>query len=411
MAEETITKPSNSADPQSDLLAQFLNEPSPGDAQKQMKEAGGVPLESQSTDPEPGEQSSEQPVETPKSVRTVSSDPEVPSDILKKQNIQVEDDTPTQEVELDEQVPQEVSQRGKKGVDAWTAAKREAKQFKQQVEELQSKLQSIESETQSNAELEELKKKYEQSEKARQQVEERLGQVDIVYSNEFKNTYDKPIANSYNKSIKILMQAGVDQKSAKALVSRTMTPTNTQDQIMDLVQDFPPAIQGALYQNALEMIEGQKRRNDAIKNWKSTKAALSEEEKRSAEVRMKEIISQNVDSAIETVRNEGSWLYTRSESDEKWNESVAERVEAVKGLMKSATPDVLAKYVAEGLVSQSYRKLYEKQLVESRKLKKELSARERVRPGLGGASFPDDSGPDKSKPLKGDDWLDKTLRN
>lgn len=417
MSNEVISTPSNSADPQGDLLSKFLSEDTPSDAQTQAKQAGGVPVESQPATTEPAEDTQPEPViDRPKTTvktKEAISDKEmaVPQDILKRQKIEVDEEPVAQTQEAEEPVPQEVAQRGKKGVDAWTLAKREAKQYKQKVEELERKLAETEASTQSSKELEDLKSKYEESERNRQAIEDRLGQVDIAYSNTFKDTYDKPISNVFSKSVKLLMQAGVDQKTAKDLVVKTMAIGNTPDTIQEIVQDFPPAIQGALYQNAVDMIEGQKRRAQAIKEWRSTKAAMKEEERRTTEVKMSEIISQNVESAIESIRNEGSWLYTQSDTDDSWNEQVQERIEAVHGLMKTATPDVLAKYVADGIVSKTYRQLYEKQLALNSKLKKQLEGSVRARPGLGGSAFVgDDDSASRNKPVKADDWLDVNLR-
>lgn len=417
MSDEIVSTPSNSADPQGDLLSRFLSDDTPSTAQAQVKQAGGVPVESQPSVSEPVKSNTEPVSAAPVApVKTKEVSPDnmaVPKDILKKQKIEIEEDTIPAQPQQDDQevIPQEVSQRGKKGVDAWTLAKREAKQYKQKVEELERKLAEIETTSQSSKELEELKARYEESEKNRQAIEDRLGQVDIAYSATFKDTYDKPISNTFSKSVKLLMQAGVDQKTAKDIVVKSMAVNNTPDSIQEIVQDFPPAIQGALYQNAVEMIEGQKRRAQAIKEWRSTKAAMKEEERRATEVKMSEVISQNVESAIESVRNEGSWLYTQSETDDNWNEQVKERIDAVHGLMKTATPDVLAKYVADGIVSKTYRQLYEKQLALNSKLKKELEGRVRSRPSIGGGAFlSDDDSASRGKPVKADDWLDMNLR-
>lgn len=421
MSEETvITKTVMSADPQGDLLSKFLSsDDTPAEAQSSVKQAGGVPVELQSNEQEFGYESqtqsteqqptASQPKQPVKTSDAVPKEMSVPQDILKKNKIEtVESDLAEQDFE--EPIPDEVSKRGKKGVDAWTAAKREAKQYRQQVEELTSKIKELETSSASSQELESFKKKFEESEKQRQAVEDRLGQVDIAYSSQFKESYDKPIASLYNKSVKLLMQAGVDQNTAKSVVTKTMAPNNTSESIQDIVQDFPPAIQGALYQNALEMIEGQKRRASAIKDWRSTKASMSEQEQRATEARMLEVVAQNVDSAIDSIRNEGSWLYTLSETDDNWNQQVEERVEAVRGLMKSATPDVMAKYLAEGIASRTYRKMYEKQLSINNRLQKELQSRERVRPGLGGYGDDYSTSEPRNKPLKADDWLDNNLR-
>lgn len=414
---EIISTPSNSADPQMDILSSFLNNEKIPDAQTQAKQSGGVPVESQVSqeaeyeqDSAPAPEPASAPVQ-PVKEKVINNDMSLPQDIIKKQKIEVDEEPVQQQQEqADEPVPKEVAQRGKKGVDAWTAAKREAKQYKQQLDELQQKLKSVEESSGNNQELEELKARIEESEKNRRDLEERLGQVDIVYSNTFKETFDKPINNTFVKSIKLLVNAGVDQKTARDIVTKTIAPDNTQESIQDIIQDFPPAIQGALYQNALDMIEGQKRRAAAIKDWKSTRAAMKEEEKRSIEVKTAEIIAQNVESAIENIRNEGSWLYTKSESDDNWNSQVEERINAVKGLMKTATPDVLAKYVADGIASKTYRQMYEKQLGINSKLKKELTGRVRSRPSLGGFAYSDAStSADKSKPLRADDWLNSNL--
>lgn len=421
MPDILVSTPSNSADPQGDLLNKFLASDTPSTAQQQVRENGGVAIEDSKPEPVPTPDPVPAPpqatkVEAPKPQdKPVSKDAEseVPQDILRKQKIDLGDEPPApapQSAETQEPIPPEVAQRGKKGVDAWTAAKREAKQFKQQAEELSAKLKEMETNSASSKDLEEIKARYEESEKNRIALEERVGQLDIAYSSQFKETYDKPISSVFSKSVKLLMNEGLDQTAARDIVTRAMAPNNTPDQIQEIVQDFPVAIQGALYQNSLEMIEGQKRRMSALKDWKASKAALAEQAEREEEARVSEIISENVDSAIDTIRNEGSWLYHTSDTDEAWNEKVGERVNAVKGILKTATPDILAKYVADGIVSRTYRQLYEKQLAISNKLKRELQMSASTRPGLGGRELADiSSGVDSSKPVKADDWLSENL--
>lgn len=384
----------------SDLLDNLLSDSSsaPPTVQQQSADAGGVPLEMQ-TAPTP------QPTTTPPSLvreaqafTTVeeSSDSDnvaMPEDILPQEIQQktTESDKvdtegykeyapqqvnrPQQQQQLtdaeDEVMPDEVRKSPKRAQDAWTAAKREAKQYKKELDELRQKAQT----PQNTEDIDSLKKQL-------QEAEDRLGQLDITNSTTFKRQYEAPINDIYRESVQSLVKAGHDVEEAQQRVRALINPNTTQEMMAEQLSDLPTLMQGVLYTHANKMRELQSLRSKAIQDWRSTQAAVREEEQRQSESIHKQLLMQNIDSAVDRLRQEGSFLFARSNTDDTWNRAVETRIEATRGIM-SGPPDILAKYVADGVAAKTYRQLFIKERINASKLRQDLANVMGGRPVIG----------------------------
>jgi hypothetical protein len=153
------------------------------------------------------------------------------------------------------------------------------------------------------------------------------------------------------------------------------------------------------------MREGQQQRAAAIKEWKTTRAAMTEQSMRAQEVERAKVMTQSLDTALNNLREEGSWLFAKSETDESWNQKVAERVDVVRGILQTGDATALAKYVADGVASLTYRKLYEDKASEVAKLRRELALSRGSQPGLGGDGAPPPVNPPLEKPMKPEEGI------
>jgi hypothetical protein len=168
-----------------------------------------------------------------------------------------------------------------------------------------------------------------------------------------------------------------------------------------------------VYNLATDISEGQKRRAAAIKDFKSTRAMVEQEERRAFEARQNQMLVSSIDTAVEQLQNEGSWLYKHHSSNQNWNDQVNRRVDAVRGLLTSATTEQLARYVAEGVAASDYRKLYESERATRISLERELRDSALTQPSIGGgrsegAYASEDT--TERKPIDPDNWLDSTFR-
>ena len=327
----------------------------------------------------------------------------VPGDVLPEPEAEVVQPPPPAPPEQEEQEPPELADNPK-ARNAWTKSKQERKQLKSEIETLKAQLEEArKTPPVAPAEIEELRKAA--AEKA--QLEERLGKLDISQSVEFRKQYDLPINTVYQKTLAALIQAGKRPDDAKALIGKIIKPGNDASTIQDLVMDEAPMLQGVLYQNGLEMIELQKRRAGAVQNWKATKSQLREEEQRSAQAALQTQMEGAVSTAIDTLRTEGSWAFKVSATNQKWNAEVEQRVEVAKGILKSAPPEVLAKYVADGVAAKAYREYGVALAAQNRKLRAELTMLTGSRPGLS-SRRPDTPPPPKKLvgPVKPETYLD-----
>jgi hypothetical protein len=158
------------------------------------------------------------------------------------------------------------------------------------------------------------------------------------------------------------------------------------------------------------MKDMQTRRAQAIQEWRNTQSALREEEQRQSEAIHQQVLVENVTGAIDQLRQEGSFLFSRSDTDDNWNKSVETRIQAARGIL-TGPPNVLAKYVADGVAAKTYRQLYLRERASVNKLQQDLKNVMSGRPIVGRDSS---AGPapipaGDRKPRSADSWLEQNL--
>ena len=358
-----------------------------------------------------------------------SDDGGLPEDVARKANIgdilappaaqaatkQAAASTPSDELTP----PPEVAAAGKKGVDAWTAAKREAKEVKRQMDALNQELTELKAKAGQTSttevegmktKMQELEAKLKDAESGRAALENQVGQLDLSKTKAFKDKFDVPLNTKFKQGVQDLSKAGIDAKTAQDLMTRLIDPSRTDEQIQDMLQDLPPLIQGSVYHRVTEMIQGQKQRAAALKDWKATQAAMSEQTQRERETAQSKAMEQSLDTAMDKLREEGSWLFMKSDTNDNWNTQLSERIDAVRGVLQSGDAPTLAKYVADGLAARTYRTLYEAKSKEVNKLVRELEISRGAQPSLGGEGSLAQPVDSTKVPVKEDDWLRKMLR-
>lgn len=269
--------------------------------------------------------------------------------------------------------------REPKQKNAWAKIKAEKKELQQQVKDLQTRLES--NKPPEMQALLEMKKQVEA-------YEERLGQLDITQTRAFQSRFEGPMKDIERKGIALLTRTGKDPSDAEALVSRLLSPGTTPDKLNEMLYDLPHVVSGALFNLVVEHEQIRKTREDAVKNWRDTKAALSQQEARDREIQLAQDVESETVQAVERAVAAGNWLFKPSsgadENAKMWNQGVSERMHAVRGILRTAKPVELAELVVEGLTAKTTRELFMAERARANALLAQLQKIENRMPRLGG---------------------------
>jgi hypothetical protein len=278
--------------------------------------------------------------------------------------------------EDDEPTPEEIASNPKQN-NAWTKIRSEKKELKLKVLSLEQQLAAKKSTEQAGAEASRIA----ELEQQLGQYEERLGQYDVTQTQTFNERYTNPLVSRYNKLVTILSK-GSDQATADKIARQLLDPSVNRD---ELIAGYPITSQAALGATLVEMDDLQAQRDEAIKNWRETKAVLSEQETRQGLSQLNKSIVEDTNKAVEALRMEGNYMYMLSQSDDKWNKGVQERIASLQGLLKSGSKEDMVKLVADGLTARLYREHYEKEHARAEKLASQINAQVKSAPNLGGS--------------------------
>jgi len=279
--------------------------------------------------------------------------------------------------EAEDAVPPEAAAT-EKSRSAWTGVKRENKELKAKLAQLEGKLKSGDPEA--DQKIQALTEQI-------AEYEDKIGRLDLTQSKTFKNKYEGPVNALRNRSVQVLMRyTGRNAEDAQALV-QALERADTND-IQQAISEEPPAVQGALLQNLIEMQEATATRDRALSDWKNTKSAVevSGSKDEEAEV-LRQIVAQTTDAvkvlaATPEEGGEGSWLLAEQPDNPQWQEQRQKIVSATRAALRDKKE--IPKLVMEGIAAGIYRKLSEQLYQENQELKNSVSSRDRVRPRLNG---------------------------
>jgi hypothetical protein len=221
--------------------------------------------------------------------------------------------------------------------------------------------------------VEEIKSQYE--ERIRQ-LEDQLGQHDLASTSGFRQKYDVVLTSMLGKVGNMLKKAGASEEEAQSFVTQ-LRSKNTVQRAQDL-NDFAPALAGPIV-NVLEDFDDLLlKRETELRNWRESKDSIAEEEKRINKSRTFEATESVANSVLEELAVEKNPFFTKSSTNEQWNQNVDKRVSAYKGLLKTGDPAVLAKLVAEGIAAQDFQRLYFAEKAKRMEYQKALEERRSI---------------------------------
>jgi len=305
--------------------------------------------------------------------------PNIPDGILPA------DDTPPPQAsdpdpENDPEMPPEVKRGDVKAKNAWSQTKAEKKMLKEKVRELEAKL----AERSEQAKPPEMQKLLELQTQV-EQYEQRLGQLDLTQTRNFKTRFEIPMERTAARAVAILQKSGFTPDEAKELSTRMMTATA--QELQQMVSDQPVPVQGALYNLVGEFEQLSKDRQEAIDNWRQTKQAMEYESTVDQEISLAKNIEQDTSTAVQAAIQAGNWMYSSTNGKTpEWDQAVQARVETVKGLLRTATQADLVKYVVEGITARPLRELLIKEKQRADQMAGELQRRQQLRQPVGGGA-------------------------
>jgi hypothetical protein len=343
----------------------------------------------------------------------------VPADIMSKFDVKaatVKSEKELPETEREEYIPPEIAANNRAKI-AWIKSRQERKQEREEFNKKLTDKEKALSEALAElaktkntkipevSEIAELKQKLEQA-------EDKIGQLDVTQSRLFKEQFTNKLDSSFLRGVKYLESAGKDSNSANAIMAKLVQPGLKYNEIQELLSDEPVAVQGAIFQLVSDIQEVRAHSEEAKKNWRATQAADQEENRRVSVAELSKSIVADTSEAIEQVKQEGSWLFAPSATDQNWNNQISNLSKQIHGILRLSVdkPKVIAKYVAEGIVAPIYRKLYEHERERVRSLEEDITKQQKSRPSLRDSGTPTSSETkDKSGAKNVNSWLDEKL--
>jgi hypothetical protein len=189
-----------------------------------------------------------------------------------------------------------------------------------------------------------------------------------------------------NKLTKLLTTADRPVDAAKELVRNILSHSNDRDTQLSMIAEDPVAVQGAVLNILTDMSEVQENRKIALDNWKISRAAVEEEQRRAAQATFIKNVHTTADSAVDELSQAGNFLLSQVPDNPEWNVGVERRINAAKGILQSADPKTLVKYVVDGVTASDMRTLYLHLAQAYKTLQAEASAIVGHQPNIGGSA-------------------------
>jgi hypothetical protein len=378
MAEATAPKPTvdvtaddQGIDPSSDKLLNDIWEGS--DEETPEETAEETPAETPEETPvEPPE---ETPVGTPEETPLPEDADDPLADILAD-----ETETPVETPEETETAPEGMDEKQKHAFEQIAFEKRE---LKRKNAELEAQLKAA-AESAQQANPDELFKVREALEAA----EEKLGRLDLRNSKAFQQKYDVPIQTQIGVAQQLMKRAGLDETSAKNLTNRALSTPDLNDRVQLLTEEVP-VVAAALIGMFEQLDAGRAQRAEAIQNWKQHKAANAETEARETAQMTAAKAAELATGAVEANVTGGNFMFGESKTENsKWNQDLAERKEAVRGILLRADPAEMAQYVADGVSGRPLRDLYKVERARRLKAEADLVKIRGASPGVTATATP-----------------------
>ena len=361
------------------------------------------PFEAPTEEPKeaPAEKPKEAPTEEPKEAPTEKPKETPAEDLLTPESLAQqaktkEGDLPDDLLKEDEidKLPE------KKQREAFAKERAAHKQARQRLQELSDKVNELSSKAQDAEQVQELRQQIEQKDSELKKISDEMAKIDLTRSPEFKKQYDDRMNQVGQKMVKTLVDEGVEQSEAVQLIRSLVAETKPSVREATL-DEAAPGLKGTLIAYLNQFDEVSQARGLALEKARETAASIDEAETRGRLASLSGRVDEVTDRAVKDAVALGSPFYKKVEGDEykEWNDSVDQRIAALKGSLLNPDLDKLAPLVAEGLTAADLRNRYAGLLKQYRTLETEYKEVVGQAPGLGQNPTPQAQPPSQKKEL------------
>ena len=243
-----------------------------------------------------------------------------------------------QNIQLPQNTPENVGH-------AFAASRAEARNYRQMAEQFRTQLEAeraktaggSEKEAQLAHEINEWKQRYET-------LENRLGQMDLSQSKEFRETYDAPLQGIRDEIMSVLQANGLQEADAAKSAEDIMVSDNPESMISQL----PTTAQGMIMYKLKDAGTLWAKRSQALEEWRSTQKGLEEVSVRDNFVASAQRRAELADKAFERLAKIAP---TVQWSDPEYTPRRDDAIARAKAWYQQAPDDQIAAAAMEGFMA------------------------------------------------------------
>ena len=186
-----------------------------------------------------------------------------------------------------------------------------------------------------------------------EELEGEIGRLDLARSPSFQQQYDEPIQQITRKAGMLLQRAGVPEDQVSMVLDKVLATTDLRQRELafdDLDVDVSQNVVAGILTASIEYDDLTQTKENALKEWKTSKAAVEERSRQERQARDTKDVKQLMSHATSTVREENNPFLLRVEGNDKWNSEVVDHYEdALSGVLQRNDQKEIAKLVLNGL--------------------------------------------------------------
>ena len=255
---------------------------------------------------------------------------------------------------------------------AFAASRAEARNYRQMAEQFRSQLEAerakaaggSEKEAQLAHEINEWKQRYET-------LENRLGQMDLSQSREFREKYDAPLQGIRDEIVSVLKANGAQDADAAKAAEDIMVSESPEG----LIAHLPAAAQGMIMYKLKDAASLWTQRSQALDEWRSTQKGLEEVSVRDNFVASAERRAKLADEAFERLAKIAPTLQW---SDPEYDPRKQEAIAKAKAWYQQAPDDQVAAAAMEGFMAPFAYEVIQQLTQQVNELRSQLNGRTRL---------------------------------
>jgi hypothetical protein len=212
--------------------------------------------------------------------------------------------------------------------------------------------------------------------------DDRLGQIDLVMTDQFQQKYDRKIVDLGNQLAEIVKDAGSDPAIIKQALSMKFV-----DRVKFLTEKVPDLVP-VLSMPLMQIDTLVKERATTLQNWQANLPKFREEQLAQERQELETVKANAFADGLSALRQGKHFLLTESENEE-WNAKVVRPlVERARTVIQNGDIKLQTDLMMKGTVHDVLLKMFHDERALRIKAQQELADRYRVRPGVSAGGSP-----------------------